>query len=148
MTIFLPLKKETSSIFGLNVTIPDFEKYVNQFIDSTDFEYTGFIEYPTSGKYGLNLLDKTRTEYSEGSCSLNAILPEGTSLKVKVTGFNFYPQENHGWEISGGFFNSARTGEIDFGCHLERDTTSERINIFVYENGADDYTWTKEITVN
>ena len=136
---------------GLNVTIPDFEKYVNQFIDSTDFEFTGFIEYPSSGKYGLNLLDKTRTEYSEGSCSLNAILPEGTSLKVKVTGFNFsfyLSQDNPGWERSGGFFNSVRTGEIDFACHLERDTTSERINIFVYENGADDYTWTKEITVN
>ena len=136
---------------GLNVTIPDFEKYVNQFIDNTDFEFTGFIEYPPTGKYGLNLLDKTRTEYSAGPCSLNAILPEGTSLKVKVTGFNFLfylSQDNPGWEMSGGFFNSIRTGDIDFACHLEPDTTSERIKIFVYENGADDYTWTKEITVN
>ena len=42
--------------------------------------------------------------------------------------------------MSCGFFNSVRTGEIDFGYHLERDTTSERINIFVYEIGANEYT--------
>ena len=29
---------------GLVVTVPDFEKYVNQFIDNTPFEFTAFIE--------------------------------------------------------------------------------------------------------
>ncbi len=31
---------------GLVVTVPDFEKHVNQFIDNTPFEFTAYIEYP------------------------------------------------------------------------------------------------------
>ena len=75
---------------GLNITIPDFEKFVNMFTDNTDYEFTGFIQYPESGKYGLNILDKEKTDYKAGIYSLKAILPEGTSLRVKVSGKNWF----------------------------------------------------------
>lgn len=143
---------------GLNITIPDFEKYVNQFIDSTEFEFTGFIEYPQNGLYGTNLLDKSSTEYTSGNHSLNAILPNGTSLKVKIQGNNwFYPvsQDWSGWEKSdwndvdnSRTFTSKKTGELDLKILLETDTTSTKTKIYVYENGDIEPTWTKEITVN
>lgn len=143
---------------GLNITIPDFEKYVNQFIDSTDFVFTGFIEYPPNGLYGTNLLDKSKTEYSKGNHSLNAILPNGTSLKVKIQGNNWsYPvsQDWSGWEKSdwnaidnSRTFTSKITGEIDLKILLESDTTSTVTKIDVYENADLEPTWTKDIKVN
>jgi len=155
---------------GLEVSIPNFEKYVNQFIDNTDFEFTGGIKYPAIGKHGLNILDKEKTEYTTGTYSMNATLPEGTSLKVKIKGeFHWYFsafQTNTGWEKSSWndidssrTFTSIRTGDIDFEMMLESfeadsihgDSTityTNMIDILVYENGAFDPTWTKVITIN
>ncbi|HDR50145.1 MAG TPA: hypothetical protein ENN90_00790 [Mariniphaga anaerophila] len=39
-----------------NVSIPDFETYVKQFMDETAYEPKTFITYPETGKYGLNIL--------------------------------------------------------------------------------------------
>ena len=146
---------------GLDVTIPDFEKYVNQFVDNTPFDFTAFIEYPPMGNYGLNILDKDKTDYSAGTYSMKAILPEGTSLKVKISGQNwFFPafQENTGWEYTdwndidnSRIFTSTRAGELDFEILFEsyQDSTwSNKTNIFVFENENIEPTWTKEITVN
>lgn len=146
---------------GIEVTISDFEKYVNQFIDNTGFEFTNFIEYPESGVSGLNILDKTKTSYTDGTYSLKAILPEGNSLKVKISGMNwFYSpfQENTGWEFSdwnnsdsSRIFTSIRTGEIDFKIRLEsfQDSTwSNQIKIYAFENGTNEPTWKKVITVS
>ncbi len=146
---------------GLDVTIPDFENYVNQFVDNTPFKFTAFIEYPPTGNYGLNILDKDKTDYSAGTYSMKAILPEGTSLKVKISGQNwFFPafQENTGWEHTdwndidnSRIFTSTRTGELDFEILFEiyQDSTwSNKTNIFVFENEDIEPTWTKEITVN
>jgi hypothetical protein len=159
---------------GLTVSIADFEKYVNDFIENTDFVFTNNIEYPASGNHGFNVLDKERTEYNAGYYSMKAILPDGTSLKVKISGNNWaFPafQENTGWERSdwneedkSRLFTSVRTGEIDFKLKLEfhpnvdpsvaNDTTdtsdddfSNIINLSVYENDDLEPTWTKEITV-
>lgn len=146
---------------GLATTIPDFEKFVNQFIDNTDFEFTGFIEYPETGKHGINILDKEKTNYSAGTYSMKAILPEGTSLKVKISGQNWSYrafQDNTGWEHSdwndadnSRIFTATRTGEIDFEILFEsyQDSTwSNNANIFVYENDDLEPTWSKEITVD
>jgi len=140
------------STLGLEVTIPDFEKYVNQFIDSTDFQFTGFIKYPTSGKYGLNILDKEKIEYSAGTYSMNAILPEGTSLKVKISGsiWNFPAfQDNTGWSFSdynhsdnSRIFTATQTGEIDFEMMLEANTI-----VTAFENDDTTPTWSKEIII-
>jgi hypothetical protein len=89
---------------GLNVTVPEFEKYIKQFIDSTAFEYTGGIKYPESGKFGVNILDRNKTEYPAGNYSMKAILPEGTNLIVKIIGRDHwaYPafQVETGWNPS------------------------------------------------
>jgi hypothetical protein len=160
---------------GLTVSIADFEKYVNDFIEHTDFVFTNYIEYPASGSHGLNILDKEKTEYNAGNYSMKAVLPDGTSLKVKISGNNWaFPafQENTGWERSdwnsveqSRVFTAVRTGEIDFkillqyrqnpdSSSIENDTTntsnnvySNKINLSVYENDDAEPTWNKEITV-
>lgn len=146
---------------GLNITIPDFEKYVNNFIDSTDFEFTAYIEYPATGKHGINILDKVKTNYNAGTYSMNAFLPEGTSLKVKISGQNwFFPafQDNTDWEFTdwnytdnSRIFTATRTGDIDYEILFKSYQDSTRSNvtkIFVYENSDLEPTWTKEISVN
>jgi hypothetical protein len=160
---------------GLPLSIVDFEKYVNDFIEHTDFVFTNYIEYPASGSHGLNILDKEKTEYHAGYHSMKAVLPEGTSLKVKISGNNWaFPasQENTGWERSdwnaeekSRVFTAVRTGEIDFkivlqyhqspdSSSMENDTTntsnnvySNKINMSVYENDDAEPTWKKEISV-
>jgi len=146
---------------GLNTTIPNFEKYVIQFIDSTEFEFTSFIEYPETGKHGINILDREKTEYSAGTYSMKAILPEGTNLKVKISGENWgVPafQDNTGWEYSdwddtdsSRIFTATRSGEVDIEILFiifQDSTWLNKTNIFVYENNDIEPTWTKEITVD
>jgi len=163
----IPLDKIRQNIedryetLGLEIVVPDFEKFVNLFIENTSFEFTGFIQYPASGKYGFNILDKNKTDYSAGNYSINASLPEGTSLKVKISGQNWvFPafQQNTGWEYSdwnytenSRMFTSTRTGDIDFEIRFEsyQDSTwSNTIKIYVFENEALEPTFTKEFEVD
>jgi hypothetical protein len=145
---------------GLNVTVPDFEKYINQFIEKTAFQFTNYILYPSGGKNGLNILDKIKIEYETGTYSMKAVLPAGTNVKVKIGGHNWsFPafQENTGWEYSemndsdnSRIFSSTRTGEIDFSLRVENygDTISvNQVKISVFENSDTKATWTKTISV-
>ena len=149
---------------SLQAIIPDFEKYVNQFIEKTSFDYTGGIKYPETGNYGINILDKNRTEYSTGVYSMKAIVPEGYNLKVKISGEHhwMYPafQDNTGWSKSnwndeemGRTLTAARTGEIDFEMMLQYYLSSDeytftnQVEILVYENEDVSPTWTKTIDI-
>ncbi len=112
------------------------------------------------GSYGLNILDKDKTEYAAGTYSMSAILPTGNSLKVKIRGLNWYFSDSHnkGWEYSdwndidtSRTFTSTRTGEIDLKILLEsyQDSTwSNKTEIYYYENEDSSPNWFKEIIVN
>ncbi len=151
----LALKYET---LGLTTTVPDFEKYVNQFINNTDFEFTAFIEYPPTGKHGLNLLDPEKTNYTNGTYSLRAILPAGTSLKVEIRGRNWmFPgeQEDTGWLVgewnmadTSRIFTSKRIGDLDFEMRLNDfgEPSPFPIKIEFYEN--EEHTRTKNLYLN
>ena len=133
---------------GAECTIPDFEKYVNQFIDQTDFVYTESIEYPATGNHGKNLLDRNLVNYPYGTYSLNAFLKEGASLKVKIAGeMWFFPafQDNTGWSFSdydfsdkSRIFTAVQTGAVVFEIRLEGPIT-----ITVFENGDTTPSWSK-----
>ncbi len=143
---------------GTNATIPDFEFYVNNFIENTDFDFTNIIEYPENGAYGSNILYKETTEYTDGDYSLCAILPDGSSLRVKIAGENWgysVAQDFSGWEPSSWndaessrFFTAKHTGEINLKIVFLPWIASGKIKIYVYENGDTEPTWTKEIIVN
>ncbi len=141
---------------GQKVTVADFEKYVTLFIDSSDFEQTEKIEYPATGAYGLNILSTENTDFPAGDYSMKAILPDGFTIKVKISGDNwFFPgfQENTGWNDSdwneidkSRTFSSIRTGEIDYRFMLNLTAVSAPIVVSIYENGALEPTWTKNLT--
>lgn len=160
---------------GLTVTVADFEKYVSHFMAQTDFVFTDTIVYPVSGTHGLNLLNQEELTYTAGDYSLKAVLPEGTHLKVKISGSNWvFPafQENTGWDFSewnandqSRLFTAVRAGDVDFKIRLSYtqqpetgsvpgDTTntsgsvpSNKLRLSVFENMAAEPTWSKELTV-
>lgn len=72
---------------GMNITVPDFEKYVDQFISHTSFTYTGNSQYPDSGFYGMNILSLTDTIYK---CDVGLDIGDGkyNSMKVKLHNIN------------------------------------------------------------
>ena len=77
---------------------PDFESYVQQFMDKTTYEPKTFITYPNTGRKGINILAEGVTiikAYNGNSIetnfhSMKAELPEGTSLKVILKGGMWY----------------------------------------------------------
>lgn len=86
------------SDLGATLEIPGFEKYTQQFIDSTKFISTSGIEYVDNGSYGPNILSLARFDYTTTSsmskCALTAKLAKGTALKVL-----FYPDFIEGTPI-------------------------------------------------
>jgi hypothetical protein len=76
-----------------NVEIPEFETYVQQFMDETAYEPKTFITYPETGKHGINILAEEVTSVKANDSigrpvfySMKAELPEGTSLKIMLKG--------------------------------------------------------------
>ncbi len=147
---------------GVSATIPDIVNIINNFISKTTFQLTEYITYPANGTYGLNLLDKNNTvypvyDYSTGPyISLAAVLPEGHTLKVKISGVgkdNWYysPLDGTGWQwgdydyfTHSRTFTSTQTGSLD----LKLIFTGGQVTVDVWENGSDSPTWTKTITAN
>ena len=75
---------------GIDVTIPDFESYVQSFLDSNLYPQTLFITYPATGMYGGNILSDAVTsvkqylydDVPDSWYSMKADVPEGQSLKI------------------------------------------------------------------
>jgi hypothetical protein len=91
---------------NINATIPNFEKYITHFIDSSDFEVTEtLIGYPPTGIFGDNILDLDKTNYEGQTFSLRATLVDGASLKIKITSLSQNPWlytlgSNINWSIT------------------------------------------------
>lgn len=93
---------------GVDTHIPDFEKYIKLFLETTDFKPTNTISFPLKGKYGDNILSDSITSYMVATYSITAHLPKGTSLKIiygPVSGSNWSSGTmcdpyNVGWSIS------------------------------------------------
>jgi len=90
------------SELGVQLAVPDFEKYVKQFTDNTKFQPSNSIEYIVNGVSGPNVLSTGRFTYpsyaalGDTLCSISAKLPRGTSLKVIV-----YPDYTEGTTTPG-----------------------------------------------
>ena len=82
------LTKRYSEI-GATVTIPDFEKYIANFISKTQFIVTqSLITYPLKGLHGANILSLATTNYTpdkDANFNLAAYLANGAALKIKIT---------------------------------------------------------------
>jgi hypothetical protein len=79
------------SELGMTKTIPDFEKYLRQFIDYTDFEADNEITFPATGTYGANALHSDITQVENYSItsryySFAVQVPEHRSFMVRTSG--------------------------------------------------------------
>ncbi len=85
--------EERYAELGLEATIPDFEKYLNGFIENSPFTFTEFIVYPASSRGGTNILHpSTTTIQVERQYCMTAELPAGASLKIRLSGALWYYQ--------------------------------------------------------
>ncbi len=92
---------------GVDATIPDFEKYIQMFCDSSEYEFTYNIEYPVNSDYGLNILHKDVymvEGFKMDKYSMSASLPVGTNLKIVLKGGKWFyealPDGPVNWDIS------------------------------------------------
>lgn len=152
------------AILGTNASIPNFERYISNFIENTSFVSTNSIEYPEVGEFGENILYGTKSDFISGNYSISAILHESTKVKVDLDGwgwflnFNPYDVTNNGWDIvdqEAGVFVSNQSGQVDLFISLigePADTNNytgpNTLELKVYENDALEPTWTKSITIN
>lgn len=145
------LEEKYSELGMGNANIPDFESYVQQFIDETSYEPKTFITYPESGSHGINILaeDVTVIKAFNGHStennfySMKAEMPEGTSLKVVLKeGLWYYRNlpapEN--WTV-GGYDNVIRSqvftvSQSGTPNDLAIGFEAGEITVEYYENGA------------
>jgi hypothetical protein len=147
---------------GSDVTIPDFEKYVEQFMDSTDYIATNYITYPTIYDSKINILiDSTFVVEPWAIYSLAAYLPIGTSIKILCK-----PSEGYDWGAAGFFTSNAvgftiannypnnltltatgnnQTVNIPVMFGESAPVTPTSIDFFIYENSSTDLTRIKTV---
>lgn len=143
-----------------NVIIPDFENYVQQFVDKTAFVPKTYITYPDTGSHGLNILAedvKVIKAYNghdtiNNFYSMKAELPEGTSLKVVLKkGLWYYrvipAPEN--WIVSN--YDGANRSQVftvtqsNIANDLRIAVEAGEITVEYYENGASVPTRVKQL---
>jgi len=136
------------SELGVEATIPDFETYVEQFIENTEYEFTSLIAYPQFSNYGENILfNGIDTLIANKSYSLAAGLAENTSLKIVMSGglwwYRFMPEGPVNWQISTYDFNSQSqifTSEVpglDCDLSLEFDPATRQVEDTIHTAEGD-----------
>jgi len=90
---------------GISTNIPDFEKYIRHFIESTDFISSKEIVYPLNSQYGKNALhDSVMTVQRLTNYSLAATVPVGMHLKIVLKGglwgYFIMPSGPKNWTIT------------------------------------------------
>jgi len=123
---------------GVTAIIPDFEKYVKLFQDSSDFEFTSSIEYPEYSDYGENILFDGKSNFKTNhDYSLAANLPIGVSLEIILRGgmwyYQFAPNGPVNWKVSQ--YNYTDKSQIF--TSIESGKTCDLIIQFEYSSGND-----------
>ncbi len=132
---------------GITAIIPDFETYINTFVDSTSYEITNNIIYPEFSNYGENILYEDKVSFGS-NLSLAAELPNGTSLKIVIKGgmwsYEVMPNGPVNWTISE-YENGEQTlvaTESGTNCDLNIEFEPGTHTIEYYENGSESPTKT------
>jgi hypothetical protein len=92
---------------GMDIAVPDFEKYIEYFINHTSFIYSGNPQYPDSGFYGKNILNLSDTiflcdkgpDLGDGDyCSMKVKLRDiHSKVRVEITGKKVAVYDIQGW---------------------------------------------------
>jgi hypothetical protein len=157
---------------GLDVELPEFEKYLTAFIERTDYEVTSRINYPEISPYGNNILFAELTSVVGGQdYSLAADLPAGAHLKVRLSGGMWYyrvmPEGPVNWSVSKydfdnntQIFTSLAAGDfcdlsIQFppphpvtdSSDMSDSLVNKEILIECFENLSDTVSWSKRLEI-
>ncbi len=163
------LVKRYSDI-GATASIPDFGKYITNFIAKTKFVITqSLITYPETGLNGDNILSLTKINFDLGvrrdtTFSLAAHLAKGASVKIKITSVSsdtsmtskaywYYASgSNVNWTISEfdriAFIQTFTATESGKSCDLKMKFNSGTFLVEYYEMSSTTATRKKTITVN
>jgi hypothetical protein len=144
------------SNIGSNYSIPQFGKYIRQFIENTTYHVTSSIfNFQSNGFYGPNILNLNQINYSIGTVSLSAILPKSTTLKILIKSNSssvWYFQANSSWSSTTfDFINHSQvfTAINSFSnCDLSMNFDPGSYTITYYENNMNTPTRVKNIIVN
>jgi hypothetical protein len=146
---------------GLDASIPDFEKYVEAFVENSGYTFDLFPTYPETSEYGKNVLYLEQDTFSASDdLSLAANLPEGTSLMIRLKGGLWYyrvmPRGPKNWDVSiydhdkkEQEFTAMSPGEsCDLSIQFHVPVGGqEQFTIEYYENSNVSLTHSREITV-
>ncbi|MFT3751646.1 MAG: hypothetical protein QM800_01830 [Paludibacter sp.] len=151
------LQTKYTQLGMVDIVIPDFEKYVREFIAKTTYTPSKVITYPTNGSYGPNILSDSVTAIGAGSnnhCSMKANLPTGTSLKIIIKGGDWFyvalPAPTN-WTVNAYNFTTKTqeftVTESNKANDINMYFLAGNITIEYYENGATTPTRTKQLIV-
>ena len=144
---------------GDNVIIPDFESYIQSFVDSGLYPRTYFITYPETGLYGDNILSNAVASVKKGpKYSMRAKVPEGLSLKIIVKGeyvgfsdrrLNWSHQylTNYCHEFTVTESGTPSDWEFEVAYSDFNDLNNRDITIEYYENGSTTPTKVKKLYI-
>ena len=149
---------------GMEVDLPDFEKYVNHFIENTEYEVTEGIRYPEFSDYGENILFGNKSGFHRGTVySMAAELPVGSALTIRMSGglwsYEVLPHgpvnwdvSDYDWEAETQSFTAVESGtscdlKIMFEYYSDSTLSGEGILVEYLENLSDTATRTKVITL-
>ena len=146
---------------GLAAVVPEFEPYLEAFVENAPYEFTGGIEYP-EGTTRLNLLhpDFDSAGYGSGEedggdFEVRALLPLNTELTVQISFSNsmslgVVQGSSQGWDVSfpespgsPWTFESLSTGEVSVDVSLTGPGTA---TVEYFEYGSDVPTRTRTFT--
>ncbi len=146
------------SSLNLNCVVPDFEQYVNHFINHSGYTPITRITYPDSTQYGTNLLCDTVTRIQTmKEYPLSAFIPTGMDLKIVLRGGAWYYRSMNNEGIVNCSISqydsvnkqqtfTSTASDATFSMLLQ-DFTPGTLYIDFYENKATVPTKTKTITV-
>jgi len=139
---------------GVTMTAPNFEQFITSFIDNTDFTLPPIV-YEEDTDYGKNILNENVTLIKRGDKKTNAVqatLPVGRTLKVKITSLN--PRFNTSIDWTENITTESMQQNIlliSFGTGEGLATPSFGVigsyRIDFYEFGGDNITKTKMLSV-
>ena len=144
---------------GIDVTIPDFESYIELFINSGIYQPLGTITYPEEGTYGINILSDEVTEvwctYPETNYSVIADVPQWQTLKIVIKDCMHSVIYAINWNLSVPTricteFTIIESGkisdaEVSFSYDFDPENPLNDAIIEFYENGATIPTKTKQL---
>jgi hypothetical protein len=137
------------------IAIKDVKQTVDE-IASSDGSNIKEISYPSSGEFGINILDKNIIKYKVGTYSMRVEMPKNQEIIVKISGKNWvFPafQSIPGWRHFDyetedtktiRKFKTLKAGSLDFDM---RFTGADVIELLVFENESKVPTWQKTIIV-